>query len=400
MAIVERPYTTLYWSLFAVFSLFGISMTIIGSSLPKILADFHWNYSIAGMVIAAASVGYFIATFSAGNILARLGFRKTLSIGFLLIIGSLFLFGLHATPALNIFLYFLCGIGQGFLEVAVNAAVMRMDTSGQGRAMSLLHGAFALGAVIGPLAMSIILSLNIAWLLMFRITAILYLLLALVLQMLPFRVLGETDRSSRASGAGGTLYRQPAAWLGFLALMCYVGAEHNFSNWISEYAVSVFGAMPATGSLLVSLFWLGLMAGRMGVPLVARQMRLTTQLQRFALLMAGSFVLVFSLGWLGRGALPLVALLSFVAGFGCSILYPTVMTMLGGAFREQQGPIIGFAATGGGVGGFVFPLLLAQIGALAGIRAAFAANALIALGMQAIDLALVHRLRRMPSMKF
>ena len=44
MNLIEPRFRALFLSLFALFTLFGTSMTIIGATLPKILANFHWNY--------------------------------------------------------------------------------------------------------------------------------------------------------------------------------------------------------------------------------------------------------------------------------------------------------------------------------------------------------------------
>ena len=78
MSIVEKPFRRLYTALFALFIVFGMSMTIIGATLPRILEDFGWSYAGAGVVIAASAVGYFSANFFAGLLLKRIGTRATI----------------------------------------------------------------------------------------------------------------------------------------------------------------------------------------------------------------------------------------------------------------------------------------------------------------------------------
>ena len=41
--LIEPRFRGLFVSLFALFTLFGMSMTVIGATLPKILANFRWN---------------------------------------------------------------------------------------------------------------------------------------------------------------------------------------------------------------------------------------------------------------------------------------------------------------------------------------------------------------------
>jgi len=67
-----------------------------------------------------------------------------------------------------------------------------------------------------------------------------------------------------------------------------------------------------------------------------------------------------------------------LAGLGCSICYPEVITLLGKCFPHAQGQAIGFAATGGGIGSFVFPFAMSAISQHWGIRAGFATYAVFA----------------------
>ena len=76
----------------------------------------------------------------------------------------------------------------------------------------------------------------------------------------------------------------------------------------------------------------------------------------------------------GRGLL-------FLAGLGCSIYYPTVMTLVGKCFPLAQSQAVGFAATGGGIGSFLFPFLMSSIAQSWGILAGFATYGVFAAGM-------------------
>ena len=72
----------------------------------------------------------------------------------------------------------------------------------------------------------------------------------------------------------------------------------------------------------------------------------------------------------------------FLAGLGCSIYDPTVMTLVGECFPLSQSQVVGFAATGGGIGSFVFPFLMSSIAQDWGIRAGFATYGVFAGGMK------------------
>ena len=59
---------------------------------------------------------------------------------------------------------------------------------------------------------------------------------------------------------------------------------------------------------------------------------------------------------------------TFLAGLGCSIIYPTVISLVGISSEETQAEAISFAVAGGGVGLFAFPFLMSWISQSYGIK--------------------------------
>jgi len=328
--IVEKRFLPLYIGLFSIFALFGISMTVIGATLPKIFVDFGWSYTTAGAIIAAGSIGYFLSSYLAGIFLSALGLRLTLSLSLLLIFAGLEFFAATPVPWLNMLLYFIVGVGQGGIELSVDWATLRMEGAGGGRAMSLMHGAFSIGAVVGPLIIAILISAHLEWTLIYRGIGVLFLAIAVFMQFMPLAALGK-DRGHIAGGSRRDLFRHPAYWLGFFALFVYVGVELGISNWVAEYFVRVFGAPIATGSFMVSLFWAGLLIGRFGVPFFQATIKREKIFIVLSVLMALSVIALASIGFMNNGKIASViaGVLVIFAGFGCSIIYPNIMDKLG-----------------------------------------------------------------------
>jgi len=386
MAIVEPRFRPLFAVLFAVFVLFGTSMTIIGATLPKLLADFNWSYLVAGVVLGAGAVAYFSTTFVAGHLVRRSGAQTTIVAGLVIDAVGLAFFATTASPLTNTLLGALIGVGQGCVEVGVNWSTLRIDRAGSGRAMNLMHGAFALGAIAGPLAVGALISQGFDWIAVYRGMALVFALLALIVVGASFRPL----KQHRESGRRKRLPSRPAYWLSFTALFFYVGVELGVSNWIAQYFVEVFAYSAAAGALLVALFWGGLLAGRFGVPLLNRAQEPALILVALSLIATLAIVLLCALGYFAADLAPKSAALMLVAvaGFGCSVYYPEVITIAGACFPESQGEAIGFAATGGGVGAFVFPFLMSAFTERWGIHAGFATYALLAIAMSASALVL------------
>jgi fucose permease len=381
MPLIEPRFRTLFWTLFAVFVLFGTSITIIGATLPKILADFHWSYLVAGVVIGAGAVAYFVSSYAAGYLIKFWGPKPTILLGLLLEIVGLAFFATTADPFANTLWSALMGLGQGCIEVGVNLSTLRIDTQNSGRPMNLMHGAFAVGAILGPLAIGLLTLSGLSWATVYRAMALVFALLAVLMWWiaLPRAVpVQHTEAAERLSA-------NPAYWLSFVALFLYVGVELGVSNWIAEYFVAVLAYPADASALLVSLFWAGLLAGRFGVPLLYRGSRQDAALLGLSILATVSIALLTLLGYLPQAAITIDLAHGFVflAGLGCSIYYPVVITLLGKCFPHAQSQAIGFAATGGGIGAFAFPFLMSYIAQEWGILAGFATYGLLAVGMTA-----------------
>ena len=384
MKLIEPRFRALFLFLFALFTLFGTSMTIIGATLPKILVNFHWNYLIAGIVIGANAVAYFMSTFVAGYLVKHWGPKPTILLALALVVAGLAFFAATPDPVTNTLLSALIGLGQGGVEVGVNWSTLRIDSRNTGRPMNLMHGAFAVGAILGPLAVSLLMQSGLDWTAVYRCMAAIFVLLG---ALMVFAALPPVEqKATEQDETPERLSANPAYWLSFFALFLYVGVELGVSNWVAEYFVAVFAYSPDASAMLVSLFWMGLLAGRFGVPLIYKGSRPDAALVGLSALATVSIALLMLLGYADHYALTndIGRALVFLAGLGCSIYYPTVMTLLGKCFPHAQSQAIGFAATGGGIGSFIFPFLMSSIAQNWGIRAGFATYGVFAVAMTVV----------------
>ncbi len=388
--VVESRFRSLYWSLFGIFLLYGTSMTIIGATLPRILSDFHWDYVTAGAVMAAGGIAYFVSTFGAGYLVGSIGAKATVLLGVALELVGLAFFGATPDPLTNFLLSFLIGLGQGCIEVSINWGVVRLDTLKSGSPMTYMQGAFAIGAIVGPILLGVLLGSGGAWTLIYRGLAAVFLLLGVVLTFLRFD-LPPADEPDTGQTKVARLYSHPAYWMSFVVLFLYVGVELGVSSWVSEFFIRTFQLDASIGSILVSLFWTGILVGRFGVPVLLKTWSPGRTLTVFTA-MAALFIVGLSAlspaaqsGW----ALWVGFVAVFGAGLGCSIVYPVVITLVSNTFPQAQGKAIGFAATGGGVGAFLFPFVMSLVSQAWGIQWGFAAYAGFALLMTVASLVLV-----------
>ena len=382
MALVEPRFRWIFLALFGVFTVFGTSMTIIGAVLPKILTSFGWSYFTAGLVLGANAVAYFTFTFVGGYLVKQIGAKRTILAGLTVQAVGLLFFAATPDPLTNILLSAFMGIGLGCVEISVNWTTLRLDTAKTGRPMNLMHGAFAIGAIIGPLALAGLVAGGFEWVSVYRWMSGVFAALAVLILFLDmnFSVAGEDAPAVEGSTR---ISRHPAYWLSFLALFFYVGVELGVSNWVAEYFVSIFDYPATQSGFLVSLFWAGLLAGRFGVPLLYHGDRQDLLLVGSSTLATVSVVALSGLGFMPVAGLTITVGMGlvFLVGLGSSIFYPVVITLLGNCFPRDQSQAIGFAATGGGIGAFLFPFLMSALAQGWGLKLGFATYAVFAVAM-------------------
>ncbi len=198
MRYIEKEFRFLFLAMLVNFVLFGVSLTIIGATLPKIIGDFNWSYTATGTVLSAGSIGYFASSIISGILLQRLGPKLVIVIGLAFQFAGLLFFASRPIVLLNLLLNFLIGFGQGGTEVVVNFSVVRIERNGQSRLMNLMHTAFSIGAVVGPYAVIALINTGLGWQAIYRLMALLSLLIAVVFSLLPFSRLREEGKEQKA----------------------------------------------------------------------------------------------------------------------------------------------------------------------------------------------------------
>jgi fucose permease len=371
--------------LFLGFATYGNVVTIFGATLPRIIGDYGWSYTVTGIVLAASAVSFFLTTFAAGFLIETIRPGPLLVGGLLLGAVSISLFARWPSPGLNILLNLAVGIYMGIVEVITNYEAIRMETGGKSRLMNLLHAGFSLGAIVGPLVVGSILRAGGSWKAIYPASGALLLVMACLFVAFPFP--DYEKRAQRKASRGLGLAKEPLLLLFTAVIILYVGSELGVTNWASEYFVRILGAPASTAAFAVSALWLGLLAGRSLLSLAYHGTRQDILLLGLALSCTACL-----LGFLAvRGSAAGLAII-FVLGMGYSGIYPLTMTLTGRAFKSSAA--VGIVTTGAGLGSFSFPFLLAGIAERLGLRNGFLMLAVLPLGIAVIAAILIRRLPR------
>lgn len=363
---------------FVNFVFFGAVVILVGAAVPEILRTYSWRYVEMGAILAGGSIGYFVSTFVCGILLRRWGPKRVIVYGLVLQAVGLAAFGQMPSLVINAIALLLIGLGQGGSEVVTNFSVVRIEHSGRSNLMNFIHAAFTAGAIVGPLGIGQLIERGYPWQVAFLALAFLSLLMALAFTLLSFETV-SADPAKQENSPLSYLMSQPLMLLLTTLILLYVGVEIGTSNWIAEYFVQSLGVSAASGAYTVSLFWMGLLAGRLSVAIFYRRDDQAVLLVTACILSA----LSLSLGLWGDSFVWKAACF-FSTGMGFSIVYPVVVVLAGRFFPTQQEMAIAIISTGGGVGSFAFPFAMSSLADSWGIERAFWFYAFIALAMSGV----------------
>jgi len=356
---------------------YGVTLTIFGAALPRVIREFSWSYLAAGIVLSAGAAGFFLSSLASGYLLRRFRTRTLLLAGSALAAGGLALFARLAGPGPNLACNLAIGLGQGLIEVVCELEIVHLEGDGKSRVMNLAHASFAVGAIAAPAMSAAFLARGVGWQLAFPAAAGLIAAFGLVTAVVPFpRDVRTIAAPGAHAGRGVTalLGREPLLVLLMLLLFCYVGSELGTTNWISEYFVATLGLAAPRAAFAVSVLWMGVLTGRAAISAFwhgQRHERLTLALAAICTVALPALLTVRS-PWLAYA-------LVFVNGLGLSGIYPLGISLTGQQFGT--GMAIGIVTTGAGIGSFVFPFLMSGIAQAVGLRGGFllfaAANLLL-----------------------
>jgi FHS family L-fucose permease-like MFS transporter len=380
----------------ATFFLFGGITNLNDILVPKLKGLFSLNYGQAMLVQFAFFTSYALFSIPAGNLVARIGYFRSLVVGFALMAGACLLF----LPAANSGLFaaflgalFMLGGGITLLQVAVNPLITSLGPPASMHSRLtfaqffnslgvFLMIRFGAQVILGAAAKTDPASLTGAALDEFRIAqsgviSHAYLGIAAVLALVA-AVFWLQRRAMPSEGATRLdfmqslrLLRERRLAFGVACIFLYVGAEVGIASLMVNYfeQKSVLGLDARSAGLLLSDYWLGALIGRFLGGFLLRLAAPGRLLAVFATAAAALVLTSFASG----GA---VAAYSLIAvGLANSIMFPTIFSLavepLGA--RAPQGSGLLCTAI---IGGAIIPELIGRVADAANLRTALIVPAL------------------------
>ena len=254
------------------------------------------------------------------------------------------------------------GVARGGNSNFSNTMISTLPGERAAQGYNLLHGAFAVGALLSPILLVVCAGRwpAFGWRLVAGVLCLVCVSQLVVYAKMP---LPEEPPRKGVRSADHSFLKVKQFWLGSAMLLFYISAEYAIVGWLVTYFQDT-GVLDASWSQLMnSLLWLVIFIGRMvGAAITGRVSR-----SKLLLLDGAGFFACFLVMFFSRTPLPIILGLVGVGLFMATI-YPTAFAFGSDCIRGNDLGCSVMIFTGS-VGGIITPFLVGQVAERAGIQA-------------------------------
>ena len=352
------------------FAALGVWWGAFGAALPAIQGNAEAGDAELGLGLLLLGLGALVSMRATGVLMDRAGPAVTpVAIG---------LFGLTGLlPALadspgELYLFLLVvGATSGSMDVAINADAVHEEVASGRPLLNLAHAGFSAAVFFASLLTGLLRSLGAEPLAVFALVSALVVTAAVATRLGPVRpwrpAEGETPRLIQ--GVPGWLLA-----LGLLGAMAF-WIESAWQNWGAVHLERAFDAGAGTSALAPALFAGAMAVGRlMAHRLASPGSERSVLVAAAALTASGSALAAFA----GSAPVALVGIL--VAGAGCAVCAPTIISIAGRAAKpRERATLVGSLTTLMYLGFLVGPAAVGGLAELTTLRASLGSVAAVAL---------------------
>ena len=349
--------------IYASFVSLGLPDAVLGAAWPVMGKELAVPDGYAGLLSMTVAGGTVVSSLLADRLLSRFGTGRVTAASVALtaaaLLGYCFAPGFFWLVVLAVPL----GLGAGAVDAGLNNFVALHYGA---RHMNWLHCFWGLGAMLGPLVLTGVVEKPGGWRIGYGIVSGLqWVLVAVLAATLPLwnRFEHRPAPSEQAPRpVVGTVVHLPGAAQQILAYFFYCSIEATAGLWAASWMVSARGVAAATAAGWVSMYYLGITAGRFLSGCVTRRFSTLTLIRLGeGVCMAGMLVLAFGPAFLCPVGLGLV-------GLGFAPVYPGLMhetpRRFGPVYSQSM---IGLQMAGAYLGSTLMPPVFGALAARVGV---------------------------------
>jgi len=363
----------------AVTLMFVVNGTVIGGfggSLPSLRDKLGLDPTQIAIMLFAAGAAAILSMQIGGRLADAIGAREITLAAVPLLIAGMITTGLAQIYLVAIIGSILLGLGNGAMDVAMNAMGVQVEAARQRPIMSFFHAFWSIGNFIGAgavLLLATVLGLKGGEV----VTPLCISIAALVLVGLGVLVKITPEAAVVHHTVDGVRTRIPAvAWVLAVMALAFGLAEGTALDWSSIHVTDVAGVDPTTGAVgLIAVSAFMVVIRLLGDPLVTRFGR--RAVVRFGGLCAAVGYLTVTV----VSSLPLLVIGWALVGFGVGMIAPQVYALSG---HIGGGRALAVVVTFGYAAFLVGPAFIGFLVNLLGIHDTMAVPALLCVGIIAL----------------
>ncbi|MBX3081260.1 MAG: MFS transporter [Anaerolineae bacterium] len=309
------------------FIVIGLPPGILNIAWTYMQSTFNVTLSALGLLLGVGTVGYLLSSFMSGRVIGRLGIGNGLLLGSVL--GTLGMLNYVLAPTWETLLIFsfIGSLGGGILDTALNTFVSANYSAGR---LNWLHAAFGVGATLGPLVATLVITqLAQTWRVSYIIALVLYLIsvVSFVLTRSQWTLAPDetrpTPEKAEAHGANVSFretLRIPMVMLLIALFFVYGGVEVSAAQLTNSLFIDGRKISQETAGFWIGVYWLSFTIGRVLMGFVAD--RVSTRL----ILRAGMIGAIIGAVMLSVNSLPALSFFGLtLIGFSLAPMFATLV---------------------------------------------------------------------------
>ena len=345
----------------ASFGILGGCLTLPGTLLPLLVERFGIRLVEAGSMLALQPIGYLLAVVAAGRLIEVYGMRTVLAAGMATAAAGFAGFGLISGWAGGAAMMFVAGLGFGIMEVGANSLLIVAGGERRSNILNLAHLFFGVGSFITPVLAAHAVEAGVSWRLTFVAAGVTTAAVAVGWGL--FDVHGIAPVHPPVGSGRGTV-RSRSALLFASMLAVYVGTEIGIGGWLTKYMVTVHEVTLTYAGNALSIYWLGLAAGRLALSVLSHRIR--EEVLLVALTLVATVAICSAL--IVERPMGVVICAAFT-GLGFSGIFPAVIALGGRLHPHDTAGVTSVMIAGAGLGGILIPWTMSAVADVAGLTA-------------------------------
>jgi fucose permease len=250
--------------LYLLMIVYAISVTMIGPLMSILIAHYKLRLHQGGLIITFQSIGGIISITLGAIFADRMKKSAIIAVAYILYGVSLFAISTVPTYKLLLGLFFILGAGTRMVDSIVNAYIADLHPKRRSFYLNILHGCFAIGALIGPLYSQYLVGSGMSWDRTFWILGIIcifvFTVYIVLITVLPNEIANKNAAKKHVDFSRVMTSR--AVWILCLVMVMYVGHQSGISTWWAMYMETHINVSRKVSSISLSLFWVGIILGR------------------------------------------------------------------------------------------------------------------------------------------